>query len=85
MDIVKKINRVNSQQDLAEFVEYLRETHGNLPDWWKNHDLPAFLEALSAWIEDMDGYYKNKNIPYDENNISWKNIADMLYAASIYE
>ncbi|MCU7840521.1 MAG: hypothetical protein KZQ94_14215 [Candidatus Thiodiazotropha sp. (ex Troendleina suluensis)] len=80
-----EIQNISSQEELAIFVEKLANVSSNPNENWVNKDLPSFLEALSAWIEDMDGYYKNNNLPYDENNISWKNIADMLYAATMYE
>ncbi len=43
-----------------------------------------YLEALTAWAEDMDGYYKNADRKAPEN-IDWDLIASLLYAGSIYE
>jgi len=80
-----EVQDITSQEELARFVEKLANASSNPSESWINKDLPSFLEALAAWIEDMDGYYKNNNLPYDENNISWRNIADMLYAATMYE
>ena len=80
-----EIQDISSQEELARFVEKLASAYFNPNESWANKDLPSFLEALSGWIEDMDGYYKNNNINYDENNILWRNVADMLYAATMYE
>lgn len=51
---------------------------------WKNNDLSSYLEAISSWIEDMDGFYENmgKSLP---ENINWSVFADILMAARIYE
>ena len=29
------------------------------PEEWENRDLPSYLEAIAAWVDDMDGYYRN--------------------------
>ena len=80
-----KIPNVSSQKELAQFIEELLRVYHQNPSWWENRDLPTFLEALAAWVYSMDGYYKNNDLPYDESNISWKNIADILYGATMQE
>jgi hypothetical protein len=42
------------------------------------------LEALAAWVEDMDGYYLNQGKAVPEKP-DWKHVADMLMAAKLYE
>jgi len=42
------------------------------------------LEALAGWIDDSDGYYVNQGKPVPTAP-SWKNVAEMLIAARIYE
>lgn len=71
-----------NRNDLAEFVRILANeaTNGN----WENNDLSSFLEAMAAWIEDMDGYYKNQQKPVP-NQPSWKTIAEILKASTVYE
>ncbi len=80
-----KIISVKSQQQLSSFIEELAKNYNDAPNLWENKDIPTFLNAMAAWVEDMDAFYKNNDLPYDESNISWKNIADMLFAATIYE
>lgn len=84
-DIVQKTGSVNSQESMAKFVFDLAKDCSENKDHWVNGDLESFLYSLSAWIEDMDGYYQNTGQPYDEYNVSWKNFADMLAASTIYE
>lgn len=51
---------------------------------WENRDISSFLESMASWIEDMDGFYLNQNLPLP-TNISWSTFADMMLAAKVYE
>lgn len=51
---------------------------------WENITLPQFLEALAAWTDGMDGYFRNQGMAEPEQP-SWWLIAQMLTAATIYE
>ncbi len=84
-DLVDRVSSVNDQESMAKFVMDLAKDYSANKSDWVNNDLESFLFALSAWTEDMDSYYKNTGKPYDEDNISWKNFADMLVAATMYE
>jgi hypothetical protein len=46
--------------------------------------LAGYLEALGAWVEDMNGYYQAKGgaIPLQP---SWKMLGQILLAAKVYE
>ena len=71
----------------ADFVAFVRSLSGNLrqkPEGWENADLPSFLEALAAWTEDMDGYFKNRGEPIPDTP-GWKTLGQMLLAARVYE
>ncbi|MGW3668755.1 DUF7660 family protein [Streptomyces sp. NPDC005141] len=50
---------VDSREDLAAFVRSLQRSHVDVGSSWQNPDLPSFLEALAAWIDDADGWYSN--------------------------
>ncbi len=62
----------------------LAEALRQRPEAWENADLGPFLEAMSAWIEDMDGYYRNRGeaVP---NRPDWSTLAEILAAARVYE
>lgn len=84
MDLYELAERVQSRQDLAEFIEALRrdlETNG---DAWENPTLDRYLESLAMWITDMDGYFHNqgREVPSEPD---WQLVAHMLDAAAIYE
>jgi hypothetical protein len=53
------VDRIRSRADFAEFVRALIADLRDKPEEWENHDLTSYLEAVNAWVEDMDGYFKN--------------------------
>ncbi|WP_342373746.1 hypothetical protein NVS55_20085 [Myxococcus stipitatus] len=75
---------VRSREDLAQFVRSLAQDLKQQPKAWENADLGSFLEAMSAWIEDMDGYYGNRGevVPPQPE---WRTLAEILTAARVYE
>ncbi len=84
MELKNEVQKINSRDDFIEFVNALRYDLSSRPEEWQNATLNDFLEALSAWVRDMDGYYINNNLPVP-NLPSWKNFAEMLLAAKFYE
>ena len=84
MDILNRINTINSKDDFIGFVEFLSEDLKNNPEEWENKTLSDYLEAIASWTEDMEGYYINNNLPIPEN-INWKVFANILIAAKMYE
>ena len=74
-------------QTREQFIEYVRALAVNLrdsPDEWTNHDLAAYLEALGAWVEDLEGYYRSRGEPVPEQP-TWRTLAEILFAAKVYE
>ena len=75
---------IKTEQDLAAFVGRILDDYSKNGKQWENSDLPTFLDALQAWLESSDGYYKNMKI--DIETVSpWRRVADALAAARIYE
>lgn len=83
-DLLKKSKAVNSRNELNEFLSLLIADLKANPQDWENSNLNDFLIALNSWIEDMDGFLKNKGIEKSETP-SWQMVADMFMAARIYE
>jgi hypothetical protein len=54
--IESQVEVVRSHEDLAAVVRSLVREHADGRVNWKNRDLGAYLEALTAWVDDMDGY-----------------------------
>ena len=84
MDLEALSNRVETREQLAQFVSTLREDLLARPSLWPNDDLESFLEAMSGWIGDMDGYFRNEGEPLEEVP-TWKTLARILVAARVYE
>ncbi|MFF9166474.1 MULTISPECIES: hypothetical protein [unclassified Streptomyces] len=77
-------DRVASREDLAAFVRSLRRSHAEDGGSWENADLRSFLEALAAWVDDADGWYRNtgRELPSAGD---WTFFARALQAATMYE
>ncbi len=80
----EQIDAIQSSADLARFVASLADEIARDPEAWENNDLPSFLEAMAAWIIDLDSYYRNRGQPAPEQP-TWKVLADILTAATMYE
>ncbi|WP_088011735.1 DUF7660 family protein [Gottfriedia acidiceleris] len=55
----EKIDGVNSREDLIRLIFDLRMDIQNNRGKWENITLENYLEAMEAWVNDMDGYYLN--------------------------
>jgi hypothetical protein len=84
MTLAEQARTVQTREDLVAFVLALSADLKANPEAWENADLASFLGAMAAWVQDMDGYYKNTGQNLSEQSI-WKVVADMLMAARIYE
>lgn len=75
-------DQINTRSELAKLVAKMAAEDTSK---WDNSDLSSFLEALSGWIEDCDGYYSNMGSDLNPDSPSWQVFADALQAAQIYE
>ena len=82
--LAQQLLEVHTQADLSRFVGALHDDLLGNSGAWENSDLASFLEAMSAWIEDMDGYFLNQGQHFDET-VSWNSVALILLAARSYE
>lgn len=84
MTLAERARAVRTREDLVAFVEALAADYGNNQATWTNTDLASFLAAMSAWSEDMEGFYENSG--EDLASLSpWRVLADVLMAARVYE
>ncbi|WML58103.1 hypothetical protein [Neobacillus sp. PS2-9] len=84
MELYEKVENVKSRADLIKFIKHLRMDLQSNRAEWENITLEDYLEAMEAWVNDMEGYYLNTNHPVPKQP-SWKTIADILYASGMYE
>ena len=84
MNIQDQVDGIKSREDLSKFVDEMRFSLSKGGKGWENTDLASYLEAMAAWISDMDGYFENIGEPCPEKP-TWKTFAQILAAATIYE
>jgi len=76
--------KVHSRAAFILFTQQLAADFNTNPQDWENDSIDRFLEAIGAWVESMDGYYRIHEMspPPDPD---WSIIARMLLAAKSYE
>jgi len=84
MNVYEQIESIETKRDLVKFIDILEKDFKTNSDSWENVTLETYLQALGAWINDMDGYFNNINEPAPDAP-TWKLIGIMLLAASRYE
>lgn len=78
------VHNIKDRDDFIKFVGELVCDLRDRPDTWENTDLMSYLEALLAWVEDMDGWEKNLNFDTTKMNV-WQLMAHILYGSKMYE
>lgn len=75
---------VHSREGLAAYVLKL---HVAVADGVEieNPTTERFLEAMSAWIKDSDGFFRNTGRAVPGDDVEWSFFAHTLSAALIYE
>lgn len=74
-----------TKQEFIHFMENLKTDFIENKEKWENKTIENYLEAMSRYVEDIDGYYENTNQDIDLEKIDWKVFADLLKGSSIYE
>ncbi|MCX4870529.1 MULTISPECIES: hypothetical protein [unclassified Streptomyces] len=84
MDSLNDTTWVTTRADLVSCIRQLGQEAQAPSRGWENRSLDRYLEALSAWTNDMDSYFINRGEPVPESP-DWGLIAVMLRAACFYE
>lgn len=77
--------KVLDRKTFITFIDLLRKDSLDHPETWENVTLPDYLNAMSAYANDIQGYYKNTNQNINADNPNWSTFADIVRGASIYE
>jgi hypothetical protein len=77
--------KITDRQTFIQFLDLLRKDFLDNPESWENKALPCFLEALSAYTKDIQGYYDNMKLNVNADEPNWSTIADIFKGAKIYE
>jgi len=76
---------VTNRQSFIRFLELLHQDFLRNKDEWENSNLERFLEAMTAYANDVQGFYINTNQNVNADNPSWQVFADILRGAIVYE
>lgn len=76
--------KIKTKTDFIDFLIDLKEDYLKNLSSWENKDIETFLEAMASWVEDMDGFYINQNLPVPAKP-DWKVFADILIGGKVYE
>lgn len=74
MDIYEQSEKIKSQKDFILFLEALKKDFQNNKEEWENGKLEQFLEGLYGYCMDKE-----------QEELSWKVVAELLLAAKVYE
>lgn len=77
--------KVTDRQSFIKFLNLLHKDFLDNPENWENKTLPDFLEALSAYAQDIQGYYDNTKQNINAEQPEWSTFADLFKGAKIYE
>ncbi|WP_214824118.1 DUF7660 family protein [Exiguobacterium algae] len=84
MELYKELEKVSDKEQFTKFISSLANDLKLKPDEWENSDIESFLQGVKSWVEDMEGYYENNNLPIP-NDINWNFIATIFYVGKLYE
>jgi len=76
---------VKDRKTFIQFLDLLWKDFLENPEDWENITVPDFIEAMEAYTDGIDGYYKNTNQDIDAEKVSWKLFADIFLGAKVYE
>ncbi len=76
---------VTDRQTFIRFLEALHQDFLDNRQAWENKTLEDFLEALTRYTKDIQGFYDNTKQNINADQASWKVFADVLQGAKIYE
>jgi hypothetical protein len=81
--------KIKDRQSFIEFLRQFRTDLNSKPEDWENKNLDDFLEAMTRYAEDIQGYYDNCQKEIGEHINAdiptWRTFADILRGARIYE
>lgn len=77
--------KLQSRQDLIGHLFRLMDDFDGVGSTWQNQGVYSFLQAMAAWLEDCEGFYRNTGQAVDVDQPSWQLFGDALSAAAVYE
>jgi hypothetical protein len=84
MDLYKKVDNVQTREDLAKFLLMLLQDFQEQSCPWENPTLESYLEALAAVVDGLDARFANLGTQLPSQP-TWQLVADILLTAITYE
>jgi hypothetical protein len=84
LSLEEQVQNVHDRAAVVVAIRALAENYRADPARWENQTVDVYLEALAAWIDDMDGYFRNQGVKPPERP-DWNVVAQALLAAGSYE
>jgi hypothetical protein len=84
MELRELAEKIQTRDDLVLFIHHLVQDLGTCAEQWENTSLEAYLEAIASWVQDMEGYYRNRGETAPQHP-TWRHVGEILLAARIYE
>jgi hypothetical protein len=84
MNLDGQLDGIRSRADFVRVAQSLLQDYRQDPGDWENRDIEAYLDAIAAWTEDMDGFYQNQGKPVPQQS-DWRLFGQILLAAKYYE
>ncbi len=85
MDINTAFDKIESKESFEVFLDFFEKDYHENKNEWENVSLSDFLEAIKAYSKDLEGYYENMNLTFDKDKPTWKDFAQILMGAKVYE
>ena len=76
---------VQTQGDFTQFTELLLKNYRQHLQEWEHVQLGSFLEALTAYSNDVGSFYQNRGEQKDLSRPDWNVFATILLGAKVYE
>ena len=84
MNLNRQANGIQTREDFVLFVQKLLQDLRQNPDDWENRCTEAYLDAIAAWVEDIEGFFLNQEMSVPQQP-DWRLLGQILLAAKYYE
>lgn len=83
-ELIDYAKEIKSKEEFEYFLQCLAKDCTDNQSEWENTNLIDYLTGLSKYVVDMEGYYRSIGENIDVEKVTWRIVAEMLIAASVY-
>ena len=85
MTLATQLQNVRSRGDVGAVAETIASMYEEGYAGIQNFTVPEYLSALARWLGDAPGLHKYREAGGFPESPDWKLVAEILWAAAIYE